>query len=105
MGKRLLSAIAFAMLLSIGGAAQTVVDGDIIKVDDTIFRVWGIDAMETQQICADDHQSDPVDRWHDITAQKAHGVADVRVAAQYGTSSDIVPSPTIDPMRKSEACR
>src|SRR5512133_3029150 len=33
--------------------AQTVVDGDTIKLDGTTYRIWGIDAAETKQACAD----------------------------------------------------
>lgn len=33
--------------------AQTVTDGDTIKLDGTIYRLWGIDAPETQQTCPD----------------------------------------------------
>jgi endonuclease YncB( thermonuclease family) len=28
-------------------------DGDTIKLDGTTYRVWGIDAPESQQTCAD----------------------------------------------------
>lgn len=35
-------------------AAQTIVtDGDTIKLNGTIYRIWGIDAPETHQLCAD----------------------------------------------------
>ncbi len=34
-------------------AAQTVVDGDTIKVNGTKYRIWGIDAAETKQVCPD----------------------------------------------------
>ena len=41
-------------LLSVWPAvAQTVVDGDTIKLDGTTWRLWGIDAPEMQQTCAD----------------------------------------------------
>src|SRR3954465_1628214 len=40
-------------LLAVPAAAQTVVDGDTIKLDGTTYRIWGIDAAETQQACAD----------------------------------------------------
>jgi endonuclease YncB( thermonuclease family) len=33
--------------------AQTVVDGDTIKLNGTTYRIWGIDAAETKQACAD----------------------------------------------------
>lgn len=33
--------------------AQTVVDGDTIKLEGVAFRLWGIDAPESHQSCAD----------------------------------------------------
>jgi endonuclease YncB( thermonuclease family) len=33
--------------------AQTVTDGDTIKLGGTIYRLWGIDAPEGRQACAD----------------------------------------------------
>lgn len=30
-----------------------VVDGDTIKIDGTTYRLWGIDAPETKQMCGD----------------------------------------------------
>lgn len=35
------------------GAAQTVTDGDSIKLAGTTYRLWGIDAPEMRQTCAD----------------------------------------------------
>lgn len=35
------------------GAAQTVTDGDTIRLAGTTYRLWGIDAPETRQACAD----------------------------------------------------
>jgi endonuclease YncB( thermonuclease family) len=34
-------------------AAQTVTDGDTIKLGGTIYRLWGIDAPESKQWCGD----------------------------------------------------
>lgn len=34
-------------------SAQTVVDGDTIKFNGTTYRLWGIDAPESHQSCAD----------------------------------------------------
>jgi endonuclease YncB( thermonuclease family) len=47
--------ILLLMLAIIGHSAraQTVVDGDTIKLNGTIFRIWGIDAAETRQVCRD----------------------------------------------------
>lgn len=49
---------AIALLLVIlvqtsPSAAQTVVDGDTLKLNGTTYRLWGIDAPESQQLCAD----------------------------------------------------
>ncbi len=46
--------MAFAIgILAIPAAAQTVTDGDTIKQNGTIYRLWGIDAPETKQWCGD----------------------------------------------------
>src|SRR5712664_891369 len=34
-------------------AAQSVVDGDTIKLGGTTYRLWGIDAPESKQWCGD----------------------------------------------------
>jgi len=34
-------------------AAQSVTDGDMIKLNGTTYRLWGIDAPETKQWCGD----------------------------------------------------
>ncbi len=49
------SAALAVALLATSAAAQhaTVTDGDTIKVADTIYRLWGIDAAESKQLCAD----------------------------------------------------
>jgi endonuclease YncB( thermonuclease family) len=41
------------ILFASSAAAQTVTDGDTIKLDGVTFRIWGIDAAETKQACAD----------------------------------------------------
>lgn len=47
------SCLAAALLLALPAAAQTVTDGDTIKLDGTTYRIWGIDALETHQACGD----------------------------------------------------
>jgi endonuclease YncB( thermonuclease family) len=44
---------AILLLLSPEAVAQTVVDGDTITLDGIRWRLWDIDAPETQQRCAD----------------------------------------------------
>ena len=38
--------------------AQTITDGDTIEMDGTTYRLWGIDAAESKQLCADDWPAD-----------------------------------------------
>jgi len=53
MDSQLFGMMAAVALWSASIAAQTVVDGDTIKLDGTTYRLWGIDAAETRQACAD----------------------------------------------------
>jgi hypothetical protein len=47
--------VAMVVLAIIGNAAraQTVVDGDTIRLNGTTYWIWGIDAAETKQRCQD----------------------------------------------------
>lgn len=45
--------LAFALFFSAEVVAQTVTDGDTIKLDGTSYRIWGIDAAENKQLCPD----------------------------------------------------
>jgi endonuclease YncB( thermonuclease family) len=42
-----------AVALASPAAAQTVTDGDTIKQGGVTYRLWGIDAPESKQACAD----------------------------------------------------
>jgi endonuclease YncB( thermonuclease family) len=42
-----------ALLLATPAAAQRMIDGDTIDLSGTRWRLWGIDAPETHQACAD----------------------------------------------------
>jgi endonuclease YncB( thermonuclease family) len=46
------AALAVA-LLALPATAQTVVDGDTVKVNGSTYRLWGIDAPESKQDCPD----------------------------------------------------
>jgi endonuclease YncB( thermonuclease family) len=48
-------AIAALVLVALAepAAAQRVIDGDTIEMDGKRWRLWGIDAPETHQACAD----------------------------------------------------
>lgn len=51
------AAIITALMLAVPAAAQTVVDGDTIRIGAATFRLWGIDAPEANQKCADGWQA------------------------------------------------
>lgn len=44
---------SFLALIAFPVCAQTITDGDTLKHNNTIYRLWGIDAPETKQDCAD----------------------------------------------------
>jgi endonuclease YncB( thermonuclease family) len=46
-------AAVFVCMWAAGSAAQTITDGDTLKLNGTTYRLWGIDALETRQACAD----------------------------------------------------
>ncbi len=51
---RALGLFLLAALIFIDGAvAQTITDGDTLKQGGVIYRLWGIDAPEANQVCAD----------------------------------------------------
>jgi endonuclease YncB( thermonuclease family) len=49
----LAAALALAASPTLAQSAR-VIDGDTLKVDGTTYRLWGIDAPEEHQSCADD---------------------------------------------------
>ena len=46
-----MTAAVAAVLVSAFAAAQTITDGDTIKLNGTTWRLWGIDAPESRQWC------------------------------------------------------
>ena len=48
-----MDAPALAIVVASPALAQTVVDGDTIKLKGVTWRLWGIDAPETKQWCGD----------------------------------------------------
>lgn len=50
---RLTVGLLIALCLAPIAIAQTVTDGDTIKQKGTTYRLWGIDAPESRQLCAD----------------------------------------------------
>ena len=47
------TALILLLAATASAAAQTVTDGDTIKLGGVIYRLWGIDAPESKQTCAD----------------------------------------------------
>ena len=52
-GWHLFGASILLLLLALPAAAQTITDGDTIKHNGRAYRLWGIDAPEGKQTCAD----------------------------------------------------
>lgn len=51
--RKAIGALAGLLILAAPAAAQTIVDGDTLKLNGTTYRLWGMDAPETRQLCAD----------------------------------------------------
>ena len=47
------AALVLLLFVALPAVGQTVTDGDTIKLAGTTYRLWGIDAPETKQACAD----------------------------------------------------
>jgi endonuclease YncB( thermonuclease family) len=45
--------VLLAIALASRALAQTVTDGDTLKLNGTTYRLWGIDAPESKQSCGD----------------------------------------------------
>jgi endonuclease YncB( thermonuclease family) len=46
-------AIPAAIVLAMPALAQTITDGDTLRLGGKIYRLWGIDSPEAKQVCAD----------------------------------------------------
>jgi endonuclease YncB( thermonuclease family) len=65
-------------------AAQSVVDGDTLKLNGTTYRLWGIDAPEGVQLCGDWHAGSEATR---ALASLMHGraiVCEPKATDRYG---------------------
>ncbi len=83
------AALAFALLTS-KASAQTVVDGDTIDYKGVVVHLWGIDAPEKGELCADNWNAGQAAMDHLTKLMKGHEVLCIlkseekstRVAAQ-----------------------
>ena len=50
---KVLILLAMVAFTATGAHGQTITDGDTLKLNGTIYRLWGIDAPETKQDCPD----------------------------------------------------
>lgn len=78
-------------------AGQTIVDGDIIKLNGTTYRLWGIDAPESQQLCADGWPAGraALSFLRDLTRNKAVA-CDAKTTDRYGRTVAICRGDGID---------
>lgn len=51
--RRMIGALAGLLIAAAPAAGQTIIDGDTLKLNGATYRLWGMDAPETQQLCAD----------------------------------------------------
>jgi len=51
--KSWLPTISIALAIASPAIGQTVTDGDTLKLNGAVYRLWGIDAPEAQQTCPD----------------------------------------------------
>ena len=45
--------VGLVATVAVPSVAQTITDGDTLKIGGTTYRLWGIDAPESKQDCAD----------------------------------------------------
>jgi endonuclease YncB( thermonuclease family) len=50
-------AVLALLAIALPAMAQSVVDGDTIRIGAAVFRLWGIDEPEAKQACADGWQA------------------------------------------------
>jgi len=52
-----LALVLIAFAISTPALAQSVTDGDTLRLGGVVYRLWGIDAPEKQQVCQDGWQA------------------------------------------------
>ena len=84
-GNGRLMAVVAALLMAGNATAQTVTDGDTIKMAGTTYRLWGIDAPETHQTCADGWPAGRIATEYLVNLMHGHAITcEPRTKDRYG---------------------
>jgi endonuclease YncB( thermonuclease family) len=87
------------MLLAIPAAAQTgtVVDGDTIKMAGMSYRLWGIDAPESHQTCADGWPAGRIATEYMVNLIHGHAITcEARAKDRYGRTVALCKADGVD---------
>jgi len=77
--------------------AQTVTDGDTIKMAGTTYRLWGIDAPETHQTCADGWPAGRIATEYLVNLMHGHAITcEARIKDRYGRTVALCRADGID---------
>jgi hypothetical protein len=85
------------MVLSGSASGQTVVDGDTIKMAGMTYRLWGIDAPETHQTCADGRPAGRIATEYQVNLMHGHAITcEPRTKDRYGRTGALCRADGVD---------